>query len=168
MGDTTKFVVAMQWDTITAHMERSLQAAGITPIVLRGHLSQRQKAIARFVDTSATDASVLLLSLEQGPTGMNLACAHHLIFVHPAYTERPDDAAGYEAQAIGRLRRQGQNHTVRVHRFVARDTIEETLARRHHADALRRHSVACRAAQEGAGENPLETSVAHAAPSCAA
>merc|ERR1712032_1110807 len=168
MGDTTKFVVAMQWDTITAHMERSLQAAGITPIVLRGHLSQRQKAIARFVDTSATDASVLLLSLEQGPTGMNLACAHHLIFVHPVYTERPDDAAGYEAQASGRLRRQGQNHTVCVHRFVARDTIEETLARRHHAESLRRHSAAGRAAQAWAGEKPSAMSVVRASSDCAA
>jgi SNF2 family DNA or RNA helicase len=42
-----------------------------------------------------------------------------------------DDSTAYETQAIGRIRRMGQEETcVHVYRFYTRDTVEEKL---HHA-----------------------------------
>jgi hypothetical protein len=130
-GKTTKCLVFVQWESISVQLEKALKAAGISPVVLRGHLSQRQKALAKFVDKHVADASVLLLSLENSPSGMNLACAHHVLFVHPMHAERCEDAVSQELQAIGRVRRRGQNHTVHVHRFVACGTVEEALTRQH-------------------------------------
>lgn len=136
-GNSTKCIIFIQWDAVAAHLERAFRSEGISPLALRGHLAHRQKVIAKFIDGRTPEASVLLLSLEQSPTGMNLVCAHHVLLVHPMYAEQAEDAAGYEAQAIGRVRRQGQQHTVHVHRFVARGTVEESLARRHHAAYVR-------------------------------
>jgi len=138
-GDSAKCIVFLQWDAVAAQLERGLQAIGITPLTLRGHLMHRQKVIARFVDSVEPDASVLLLSLEQSPTGMNLTCAHHVLLVHPMHAERPEDAVSHELQAIGRVRRQGQTRRVHVYRFVARGTVEEPLARMHHAACAKEH-----------------------------
>lgn len=132
-GEDTKCVVFIQWDAIAAHLERGLEAVGIKPLVLRGQLLQRQRVISRFVDSKTADSSVLMLSLDQSPTGMNLVCSHHVLLVHPMHAERAEDAVTHEVQAIGRVRRQGQKHIVHVHRFVARGTVEESLSRRHHA-----------------------------------
>jgi SNF2 family DNA or RNA helicase len=130
-GEATKCLIFIQWDCISVQMERGLKAAGISPLVLRGHVSQRQKAIARFVDCHEPDASVLLLSLEHSPSGMNLACAHHVLLVHPMHADRCEDAVSHELQAIGRVRRRGQKHTVHVYRFVANGTVEEALTKQH-------------------------------------
>eukprot|EP00747_Dinoflagellata_sp_TGD_P139193 gnl/TRDRNA2_/TRDRNA2_175870_c0_seq5.p2 gnl/TRDRNA2_/TRDRNA2_175870_c0~~gnl/TRDRNA2_/TRDRNA2_175870_c0_seq5.p2 ORF type:complete len:117 (+),score=17.58 gnl/TRDRNA2_/TRDRNA2_175870_c0_seq5:258-608(+) len=64
---------------------------------------------------------------------MNLVCAHHVLLVHPMHADKPSEAVAFEMQAIGRVRRQGQKQTVHIHRFVTRDTVEESLARRHHS-----------------------------------
>lgn len=130
-GDATKCIVFIQWDNISSQLESLLKVVGISPLTLRGHASQRQKTIARFMDSQTADASVLLLSLEHSPSGMNLACAHHVLLVHPMHADRCEEAADYEMQAIGRVRRRGQDHAVHTYRFVARGTAEEALARRH-------------------------------------
>mmetsp|Transcript_31100 Transcript_31100/g.103602 ORF Transcript_31100/g.103602 Transcript_31100/m.103602 type:complete len:169 (-) Transcript_31100:30-536(-) len=128
-GEGTKMLVFMQWDAIAAQLERALRFVGVPPLVLRGPLVQRQKVLARFTESQDVEASVLLLSLEHSPAGMNLVCAHHVFLVHPMHAETPEEAAACEAQAIGRARRQGQQQTVHVHRFVALGTAEEALAR---------------------------------------
>lgn len=130
-GEATKCLVFIQWDSISSQLEGALKAIGISPLVLRGHLSQRQKALATFVESRTAEASVLLLSLEHSPSGMNLACAHHVLLVHPMHADRCEEAAGYEMQAIGRVRRRGQSHRVHIYRFAARGTVEEALARQH-------------------------------------
>lgn len=130
-GEATKCLVFIQWDSISLQLESALKDVGISPLVLRGHLSLRQKAIRRFVDSSTADTSVLLLSLEHSPSGMNLACAHHVLLVHPMHADRCEEAAAHEMQAIGRVRRRGQTHPVHIHRFVAQGTVEEALACRH-------------------------------------
>eukprot|EP00811_Abedinium_folium_P033350 NODE_6320_length_1683_cov_3.873393.p1 GENE.NODE_6320_length_1683_cov_3.873393~~NODE_6320_length_1683_cov_3.873393.p1 ORF type:complete len:401 (-),score=127.66 NODE_6320_length_1683_cov_3.873393:480-1532(-) len=132
-GAATKCLVFLQWEGIMTFLEQGLKEVGIVALVLRGNILHRQKVIARFLDEADATASVLLLSLEHSPTGMNLVCAHHVLLVHPMHAERPEDAASFETQAIGRARRPGQEHTVHVYRFVARDTVEVAVARQHQA-----------------------------------
>jgi len=84
---------------------------------------------------------------------MNLVCAHHVLLVHPMYADRSSDAASCEMQAIGRVRRQGQQHTVHVHRFVVRDTVEESLAHRHHSLCIGQQAAAAVEGQAKTGQN---------------
>jgi len=140
-GDATKCVVFVQWDTVIAQLEKAFVENGLVPLVLRGNLVQRTKVISAFIDQVSASTSVLLLSLEKSPVGMNLTCSHHLLLVHPMFAERLDEAVTYETQAIGRLRRQGQFKAVNVYRFVAKDTVEETTARQHQAEFLRQQDA---------------------------
>merc|ERR1711988_1657928 len=96
-----------------------------------GPMLQRQDILRNFTGSSDPKHSVLLLSLEQSPTGMNLVCCHHLFLVHPFVARSKERAVACELQAIGRLRRQGQPRTVIVHRFVTKGTIEEEITERH-------------------------------------
>ena len=67
---------------------------------------------------------------------MNLVCCHHLMLVHPMLAESRDASLSFERQAIGRVRRQGQQEKVHVYRFFVRDTMEEEMVRAHHASLL--------------------------------
>jgi len=158
-GDATKCVIFVQWESLLTQLDCALRSVGASPLTLRGSLVQRQKIIARFVDGRTRESSVLLLSLEQSTVGMNLVCAHHVLLVHPMHSEQPEEAVSYELQAIGRVRRQGQRCTVHVHRFFAQDTVEELLARQHHAAVLRQqHAQAARSAMETAQIEELSRS----------
>merc|ERR1711862_845354 len=106
--------------------------AGFSPLLLQGALVQRQAVLRRFMDGSDRESSILLLSLQQSPSGMNLVCARNLLLVHPMSAKDRNEAINFERQAIGRVVRQGQNEKVRVYRFVTKGTIEEDITRRHH------------------------------------
>ena len=74
--------------------------------------------------------SVLLLSLEGSPSGMNLVCANHCLLVHPMFTDDPAQARAWEKQAIGRIVRTGQTRPCHIYRFITEETIEDELWRR--------------------------------------
>ena len=76
---------------------------------------------------------VLLLSLEKSPTGMTLTCANHVVLMHPMVADTSALAAGYERQAIGRVRRPGQQKTIHIWRFVTNDTVEERITEANRA-----------------------------------
>lgn len=147
-GDVTKCVIFVQWESIVSYLASYLGELGIPPLVLRGTAGHRQKVLSSFVDGLDKESSVLVLSLEQSPTGMNLMCAHHLLLVHPMYAERSEDAVEFEMQAIGRVRRQGQTKTVHVHRFVTQNTIEPALARFHRSLCTKRAKWESREARQ--------------------
>jgi len=125
-GPAAKCVVFAQWDPILQQLESGLKANGISPLLLKGQFVQQQRILARFVDTSSVSASVLLLNLERNSTGMNLTCASHVLLIHPMHAANQDDARSCEVQAIGRVRRQGQQRIVHVHRFIACGTHEDS------------------------------------------
>merc|ERR1712070_563032 len=114
-GDATKCVVFVQWDSVISQLDKAFLENGLVPLVLRGNLVQRTSVISAFVDDATPKASVLLLSLEQSPVGMNLTCAHHVLLVNPMHADSLEEAVSYESQAIGRLRRQGQVKAVNVY-----------------------------------------------------
>jgi len=123
-----KIIVFCQWEGILRQIARVLVALGqAPPLQLRGNLHVRQRIIRDFTMSTKQEHSVLLLSLEKSPTGMNLVACRHLFLVHPMYAKTEKLATAHEMQAIGRLRRQGQRRTVVVHRFVTKGTVEEEI-----------------------------------------
>nr|GEZ78912.1 E3 ubiquitin-protein ligase SHPRH isoform X1 [Tanacetum cinerariifolium] len=64
---------------------------------------------------------VLLILIQHGANGLNLLEAQHVILVEPLL----NPAA--EAQAISRVHRIGQTQKTLIHRFIAKDTVEESL-----------------------------------------
>jgi SNF2 family DNA or RNA helicase len=69
----------------------------------------------------------MLCSLELKAAGLNLQFANHIMFVHPFYSPNEKQANSWEAQAIGRLLRIGQENQVNIWRFISLDTIDQEL-----------------------------------------
>ncbi|KAF8009800.1 hypothetical protein BT93_J0713 [Corymbia citriodora subsp. variegata] len=67
------------------------------------------------------DIQVLLLLVQHGANGLNLLEARHVILVEPLL----NPAA--EAQAISRVHRIGQENKTLVHRFIVKDSVEESI-----------------------------------------
>ncbi len=109
-------------DRIDQHLRLKHPDWGIC--VYRGDLSdrERQRVIEEF--QSSPDARVLIVSLRAGGTGLNLQRASHVFHFDRWWNP------AVEAQAEGRAHRRGQERAVTVHRYIARNTIEEQIALR--------------------------------------
>eukprot|EP00746_Dinoflagellata_sp_MGD_P127724 gnl/MRDRNA2_/MRDRNA2_62227_c0_seq1.p1 gnl/MRDRNA2_/MRDRNA2_62227_c0~~gnl/MRDRNA2_/MRDRNA2_62227_c0_seq1.p1 ORF type:complete len:1902 (+),score=464.19 gnl/MRDRNA2_/MRDRNA2_62227_c0_seq1:92-5797(+) len=127
-----KVIMFCQWDRILKFISGVLAELGEPkPLQLRGTSLQRQGIIRDFLSSTKKENGVLLLSLEQSPTGMNLVQCHHVFLIHPMHAQTKERAVAFELQAIGRVRRQGQEKKVVVHRFVTQNTVEEEITKRH-------------------------------------
>eukprot|EP00398_MALV-I-01_sp_L67-1_P000731 gene731-849_t len=128
-GNGDKVLIFIQWNAIRDTLvEKMQQAMGFKPHILKGSLKHCQNVLREFNTGKEAKDQVLLLSLEQSTSGMNLVSANHCILVHPMFGERACDE---EHQAIGRVRRQGQQKDCFVYRFYTKDTIEEKLMKEH-------------------------------------
>lgn len=67
------------------------------------------------------DVVCLLVSLQAGSVGLNLVVANHLFLIDPWWNPAVED------QAIERVHRIGQTKSVRVVRFICKDTVEERM-----------------------------------------
>ena len=74
---------------------------------------------------AAEGASVMLISLRAGGTGLNLTSADHVFLLDPWWNPAVED------QAADRAHRIGQTRPVVVHRLVAQDTVEERILELH-------------------------------------
>ncbi|CAK0891777.1 unnamed protein product [Prorocentrum cordatum] len=123
---------------------RGLQTVGIPPLRLAGNPRQQKQALSDFAAGSSAEEFALLLTFEQCCGGLGLASARHVMLVHPACSEHAAGPVEQEMQAIGRVLRQGRRGPVHVHRFSAKCTVEEVLARQH-------QEACCRASAHAAG-----------------
>lgn len=127
-----KVIMFCQWERILKFIAGTLKELGEpAPLILKGAMLQRQAIIRDFLKSNKKEHGVLLLSLEQSPTGMNLVQCHHVFLIHPMHAQTKERAVAFELQAIGRVRRQGQEKKVIVHRFVTENTVEEEMTKRH-------------------------------------
>ncbi|KAJ3120687.1 DNA helicase rad5 [Nowakowskiella sp. JEL0407] len=73
---------------------------------------------------------VMILSAKDSVSGLNLTEASHCIILHPFHSENEEYAIGAEDQGIARVLRNGQKKTVKIVRFVVRNTIEDEMHKR--------------------------------------
>lgn len=122
-----KVIVFMQWESLRIQTGGVLTELGIPYLSLEGNIFERTRSLQEF--QSDAGISLLLLSLEHSASGTNLTVASHVFLMHPMLGSSQKEVSSYEAQAIGRVVRLGQTRPVHVWRFVASNTVEETMWR---------------------------------------
>ncbi|KAL3653381.1 hypothetical protein CASFOL_003062 [Castilleja foliolosa] len=131
-----RFLVFSSWNDVLDVLQHAFTANSISYVRMQGG-RKSQIAISQFRGQKSSNANesnkkskdsidakspqVLLLLIQHGANGLNLLEAQHVILVEPLL----NPAA--EAQAVGRVHRIGQEHKTRVHRFIVKDTVEESI-----------------------------------------
>ena len=111
-------LVFSQFTTYLRRVRERCEAAGIRTHYLDGATRDRQAAVQAFRDD---DASVFLISLKAGGTGLTLTEADYVFVLDPWWNP------AVEAQAVDRAHRIGQSRPVMVYRLVSAGTIEEKV-----------------------------------------
>jgi SNF2 family DNA or RNA helicase len=124
-----KFVVFSQWHQLLQSVADVLQENDIDTVACVGSVTQRDKAIQDFKNPVGK-VNVIMLSLAHSAEGSNLQEASHIIMLDPVDGTK-EEVRAIEAQAIGRVDRQGQQRQVAVVRLIYRDTIEETIYKKY-------------------------------------
>lgn len=120
-----KVLVFSQWNSLRCHLSQALRDGGVKHLSLEGNIFERSRVLQQFQSDALI--SLLLLSLEDSASGTNLTAASHVFLLHPMLAASDAEAASFEAQAVGRVRRLGQTKPVHVWRFMTLGTLEESL-----------------------------------------
>ncbi|WCJ20101.1 zinc ion binding DNA binding helicases ATP binding nucleic acid binding [Euphorbia peplus] len=130
-----KVLVFSSWNDVLDVLEHAFNANGITYVRMKGgrkaHIgisqfkgqnsSPTRTRKTRGGKEPSRSIQVLMLLIQHGANGLNLLDAQHVVLVEPLL----NPAA--EAQAIGRVHRIGQEHKTLVHRFIVKNTVEESI-----------------------------------------
>ncbi|KAL8692637.1 MAG: hypothetical protein Q9218_002370 [Villophora microphyllina] len=120
---TAKSVVFSQFTSFLDLIAPALTRAKIPFLRFDGSMNQKLRASTITTFTDSTKGMVLLLSLRAGGVGLNLTSARRVFMMDPWWS------FAVEAQAIDRVHRMGQEHEVRVTRFVVSGSIEGRMLR---------------------------------------
>ena len=109
-----------QFTSMLDRIRARLDEAHISSFTLQGSTTKekRAKLVKAF---NAGAASVFLISLKAGGTGLNLTAADIVIHFDPWWNQAAQD------QATDRAHRIGQQAHVQVYKLIAKDTIEEKI-----------------------------------------
>lgn len=109
-----KVIIFSQWDNNLTVIASALEENDI--------IAQKSspKVIEEF-KSPTSGMTCLIMRLAWGSKGLNLTEATHVFLVEPIMN--PSE----ELQAIGRIHRIGQTKPTVVHRFIVKNTIEETI-----------------------------------------
>ncbi|WVQ76242.1 hypothetical protein IAR50_005907 [Cryptococcus sp. DSM 104548] len=123
-----RVLVFLQWEDLAGKVSEALTTGGIPHHTLTGAVKARANTLDRFQTSDASSSRVLLLKMnDASAAGSNLTTANHAIFLGPLLTPSLFNYRAVETQAIGRVRRYGQQKEVHVHRLLALDTIDMTI-----------------------------------------
>ncbi|CAG9815357.1 unnamed protein product [Phaedon cochleariae] len=112
-----KVLVFSSWVTVLKSLTDALVENSVRCEMAQG--GNLEKRIVNFKDLN--NVTALLLPVSLGSKGLNLIEATHVILVEPLLN--PSD----ELQAIGRVNRIGQTKHTFVHKFLIKNTIEESI-----------------------------------------
>ena len=101
----------------------ALESARISYLEIKGSASQRSKALDKYQNDSS-ERVLLLNVMDESASGANLTGANHAIFLSPLLAPSQEIYNACETQAIGRLRRYGQQNHVHIWRFLSTRTID--------------------------------------------
>nr|XP_019014690.1 DNA repair protein Rad8 [Kwoniella pini CBS 10737]OCF53471.1 DNA repair protein Rad8 [Kwoniella pini CBS 10737] len=126
-----RILVFLQWEDLSSKVSEALNSGKISHVTLSGSVKTRANTLDKFQQSNSEDlksARVLLLKVnDASAAGSNLTIANHVIFLGPLFTNSLLNYRAIETQAIGRIRRYGQNKKVHIHRLLALDTIDKII-----------------------------------------
>jgi len=125
-----KLICFVQWEDLKRKIGSALEEFGVEHLALHGSVWARRSALMRF-QYEEDSPGMLLLSLEESASGTNLTAANHVIIVHPMEASTKEEAVAFEMQAVGRVRRPGQQRKIHIWRFVTMGTIEQEITEEH-------------------------------------
>lgn len=113
-----RVLVFSQFTSMLRLIEERLTAQQYAYLKLTGQTQNRQDLVDRF---QAGEASVFLISLKAGGTGLNLTRADTVILYDPWWNP------AVQEQAAGRSHRIGQDNPVFLYKLVVAGTVEEAI-----------------------------------------
>lgn len=120
MEEGRRVLIFSQFTSMLELIEKALNAKQYTYLKLTGQTIQRQALVDKF---QQGDASIFLISLKAGGTGLNLTRADTVIHYDPWWNPAAED------QATDRAHRIGQDNPVFVYKLIAEGTVEEAMLR---------------------------------------
>ena len=118
VAEGRRVLLFSQFTSMLKIIETALTQAKISHVKLTGQTRKRQQVIEAFQNG---DASVFLISLKAGGTGLNLTAADTVIHYDPWWNP------AVENQASDRAWRIGQDKPVFVYKLIVSDSIEEKI-----------------------------------------
>jgi SNF2 family DNA or RNA helicase len=118
LEENRKILIFSSFTSMLALIEKALMKQNMTYVKLTGSTIDRKTPIQQFQNG---EASIFLISLKAGGTGLNLTAADTVIHYDPWW----NPAA--EAQATDRAHRIGQDKPVFVYKLVTTGTVEEKI-----------------------------------------
>lgn len=115
-----KILLFSQFTSMLSLIEAELINANIRFTKLTGQTRKREEVISEFQDG---DASIFLISLKAGGTGLNLTAADTVIHYDPWWNPAAEN------QATDRAYRLGQDKPVFVYKLITEETVEEKILR---------------------------------------
>ena len=126
-----RVLVFVQFMDLLVKVHEALTAAGVPTAMLKGTANQRSTIIESFQskeEVKKGEPRVLLLNLrDESAAGANLTAANHAIFLHPLLVQTQQEYDACDTQAVGRIRRYGQQRTVQLYRFLVDTTIDTDI-----------------------------------------
>jgi len=119
-----KVLVFSQFVRLLERTATLLSERGTSFLMLDGSTPAAERA--RLVDRfQGGEATVFLLSLKAGGTGLNLTAADHVVHLDPWWNPAVED------QASDRAHRIGQDKSVSIVKLIAKDTLEQAVLSLH-------------------------------------
>ncbi len=118
VAEGRKALVFSQFVELLTLWRADLDRLGVSYVYLDGSTVNRDAVVTKFQEGTAT---LFLISLKAGGTGLNLTAADTVIHLDPWWNPAVED------QATDRAHRIGQRRAVTVYRLVAKGTVEEKI-----------------------------------------
>lgn len=121
-----RVLIFVQFPDLMKKVGEALDANNIKYLEIKGSASQRSKNLEKYQNDTA-ERVLLLNVMDESASGANLTGANHAVFLSPLLAPSQEIYDACETQAIGRLRRYGQNEHVHIWRFLSTNTIDTQI-----------------------------------------
>ncbi|KAF8338028.1 uncharacterized protein EI90DRAFT_3279585 [Cantharellus anzutake] len=122
-----RVLLFVQFPDLMKKVGEALTEGGISFLEIKGSPTARSKNLMAFQNPDAKEKVLLLNVGDESAAGANLTVANHVIFISPLLTSSQQFYDATDTQAIGRLRRYGQQKKVHIYRFLTLDSIDVEL-----------------------------------------
>lgn len=119
-----KIIIFTQYHNLILKLAKMFDQIDFKYIVLKGVPKKINIRLQKFKNN--TEIRVILMSIEQAASGVNLQEANHVFFAHPIFGLSQEKTLELYRQCIGRAHRIGQEKKVFCKIFITSHTIEET------------------------------------------